>query len=190
MLIPRPETEELVMEALSYLDKDKSVLDLCTGSGAIATVLKLKSDANVTASDVSLAVLDVAKANALNNGADVKFIHSNMFEKIDGKFDVIVSNPPYIESAEIKKLDDSVKKFEPHLALDGGEDGLKFYRIIASDAFDRLNENGVLLMEIGFNQAEDVKRIFDDAIAAKGLPFSVTVKKDVFGNDRIVTVKR
>ena len=190
VLIPRPETEELVMEALSYLDKDKSALDLCTGSGAIATVLKLKSDANVTASDVSLAVLDVAKANALNNGADGKFIHSNMFEKIDGKFDVIVSNPPYIESAEIKKLDDSVKKFEPHLALDGGEDGLKFYRIIANDAFDHLNENGVLLMEIGFNQAENVKRIFEDAIAAKGLAFSVTVKKDVFGNDRIVTVKR
>ena len=190
VLIPRPETEELVMEALSYLDKDKSALDLCTGSGAIATVLKLKSDANVTASDVSLAVLDVAKANALNNGADVKFIHSNMFEKIDGKFDVIVSNPPYIESAEMKKLDDSVKKFEPHLALDGGEDGLKFYRIIANDAFDHLNENGVLLMEIGFNQAENVKRIFEDAIAAKGLAFSVTVKKDVFGNDRIVTVKR
>ena len=184
VLIPRPETEELVMEALSYLDKDKSALDLCTGSGAIATVLKLKSDANVTASDVSLAVLDVAKANALNNGADGKFIHSNMFEKIDGKFDVIVSNPPYIESAEIKKLDDSVKKFEPHLALDGGEDGLKFYRLIAEKAPEHLTDRGVLVLEIGYDQAADVTAILDGNFT------DVEVIKDFCGNDRAIKAKR
>lgn len=193
VLIPRPETEELCAKALEYLtdnNSGKEVLDLCTGSGAIAIVIKKKSDASVTASDISENALDVAKANALNNGVEINFVRSDMFEKIDGKFDMIISNPPYIESGEIAKLDDSVKKFEPISALDGGADGLKFYRILAAEALSHLNENGVLLMEIGFNQGESVKNLFSGITDERGKQPLVEVVKDMSQNDRIVIVKR
>ena len=195
VLIPRPETEELCCKAIETISAKKGetplkVLDMCTGSGAIAIVLKLKTDADVTAADISQSALEVAKANALTLGAKIKFIQSDMFGKIDVKYDVIVSNPPYIESDEINKLDDSVKKFEPSLALDGGKDGLNFYRILAKDAFSHLNDGGVLLMEIGFNQGESVKNLFLNSTDSNGEQLSVEVVKDMSQNDRIVIVKK
>ncbi len=134
VLIPRPETEELAERAIAEVSAMQSegrkirVLDLCTGSGAIALAVALKSGAEVSASDVSEGALQVARANALNVGADIKFIKSDMWTDIADEFDVIVSNPPYIPTEDIKTLDGRVKGFEPLLALDGGDDGLRFYR--------------------------------------------------------------
>ena len=200
VLIPRPETEELVEKAIDIIsrkrethDNDKQdevlevlegleVLDLCTGSGAIATVLALKTGASVTASDVSAPALDVARANALNAGVKVNFVLSNMFEKVEGKFDVIVSNPPYIPTKDIETLDAKVKDFEPRLALDGAEDGLKFYRIIAKELDSHLKDGGVFLCEFGINQAEDIKSIF--------AAFDVEILKDIEGKERIAVVKK
>ena len=191
VLIPRPETEELVektIEIISSLEEAKEeskqheVLDLCTGSGAIATVIALKTGAKVIASDVSAPALDVARANALNNGVKIDFVLSDMFEKIEGKFDVIVSNPPYIPSKDIEILDAKVKNFEPRLALDGAEDGLKYYRIIAKDLDGHLEEGGVFLCEFGIEQAEAIKDIFKE--------YDVEILKDIEGKDRIAVVKR
>ena len=158
------------------------MLDLCTGSGAIATVLALKTGASVTASDVSAPALDVARANALNAGVKVNFVLSDMFEKVEGKFDVIVSNPPYIPTKDIETLDAKVKDFEPRLALDGAEDGLKFYRIIAKELDSHLKDGGVFLCEFGINQAEDIKSIFE--------AFDVEILKDIEGKERIAVVKK
>lgn len=191
VLIPRPETEELVektIEIISSLEEAKEeskqheVLDLCTGSGAIATVIALKTGAKVTASDVSALALDVARANALNNGVKIDFVLSDMFEKVDGKFDVIVSNPPYIPTKDIETLEPRVKDFEPRLALDGAEDGLKFYRIIAENLDSHLADGGVFLCEFGIDQAETIKDIFKQ--------FDVEILKDIEGKDRIALVKR
>ncbi len=182
VLIPRPETEELVEKAIDFVKEGASVLDLCTGSGAIATVIALKTGAKVIASDVSAPALDVARANALNNGVKIDFVLSDMFEKIEGKFDVIVSNPPYIPSKDIETLDAKVKNFEPRLALDGAEDGLKYYRIIAKDLDEHLEEGGVFLCEFGIEQAEAIKDIFKE--------YDVEILKDIEGKDRIAVVKR
>ena len=161
------------------VDKTKTVLDLCTGSGAIAVAVKKESDAKVTASDISANALALAKENAKLNDADIDFINSDMFAEIDGKFDVILSNPPYIEKSEIKSLQKEVKDFEPVLALDGGEDGLDYYRIIAKESKNHLNAKGVLIVEIGYNQAEKVKEMLTD--------FSyVEIIKDYEGMDRII----
>lgn len=182
VLIPRPETEELVEKAIGFVKEGASVLDLCTGSGAIATVIALKTGAKVSASDVSAPALDVARANALNNGVKIDFVLSDMFEKIEGKFDVIVSNPPYIPSKDIETLDAKVKNFEPRLALDGADDGLKYYRIIAKDLDEHLAEGGVFLCEFGIEQAEAIKEIFKE--------YDVEILKDIEGKDRIAVVKR
>ena len=156
-LIPRPETELLAENALKYLDGGKSALDLCTGSGAIAIVLKKKSGAEVTATDVSGDALALAAENAANNGAAIEFIKSDMFAELgDRKFDVIVSNPPYVASDEIETLQREVRDFEPRIALDGGRDGLDYYRIIAKEAKSHLKDGGILLLECGENQADAV----------------------------------
>ena len=178
-LIPRPETEILVEQSLKCIDQTKTVLDLCTGSGAIAIAIKRESGANVTASDISKDALSLAKENAQLNSVQIDFIESDMFLGINGKFDVIVSNPPYIESEEISSLQKEVKDFEPKLALDGGKDGLEFYRIIATESVKHLNEKGVLLLEIGYNQAEKVKELLT---AFK----YVEIIKDYEGIDRII----
>ena len=158
VLIPRPETELLVYNALPYAKKDKKVLDLCTGSGAIAIAVKLKTDAQVTAVDISDGAIELAKENAKNNGANIDFIKSDMFYALnERKFDLIISNPPYIKSADISTLQKEVKDFEPILALDGGADGYDFYKIIAEKVKDYLNPNGVLLLECGVGQAQTVK---------------------------------
>lgn len=186
VLIPRAETEELALKAVDEikaresLGVDVSALDLCTGSGAIANLLAKKTGAKVTASDYKPEALDVCRANALSLGVDVKCVLSDMFNGIDGKFDVIVSNPPYIPSADIATLDKKVKDFEPHDALDGGEDGLKFYREIADNAMNHLKDGGILLLEVGISEADGVKNLF------KG--YETQIIKDIEGVDRIVTV--
>ena len=160
VLIPRPETEILVETALKYVSPDKTVLDLCTGSGAIAIAVKKESGAQLVATDVSEGALMLAKKNAEINDADIEFIQSDMFEGLsDRKFDVILSNPPYVETDVIATLQKEVKDFEPHAALDGGKDGLDFYRIIAKKAAEHLNENGVLILECGENQAKVVAEL-------------------------------
>ena len=180
VLIPRPETEYLVEQALPYCNEDKSVLDLCTGSGAIAIAINKKTGANVVASDVSQDAISLATENAKLNSANVEFLCGDMFFSVnDRKFDVIISNPPYIKTQVISTLQKEVKDFEPTIALDGGEDGLKFYKIIATESMKYLNDNGVLLLEIGFDQAEQVKNLLCNFK-------NVEIIKDFENNDRII----
>ncbi len=188
VLIPRPETEELAERTIAEVSAMQSegrkirVLDLCTGSGAIALAVALKSGAEVSASDVSEGALQVARANALNADADIKFIKSDMWTDIADEFDVIVSNPPYIPTEDIKTLDGRVKGFEPLLALDGGDDGLRFYREIALGLDGHLAKDGALLLEFGINQADAVAGIFSD--------YDTRIIKDMAGIERIAIVKR
>lgn len=183
VLIPQPDTEILVEEVIRMCkksDEKKDILDICTGSGAIAISLGKNVDANMVASDISESALEIAKKNAEKNSVDIKFIKSNMFENIQGKFDIIVSNPPYIETETIKTLPKDVKN-EPILALDGGEDGLKFYEILAKTAKEYLKKDGILAVEIGYNQKKSVIELFEKY----GLK-DVYSKKDFGNNDRIV----
>ncbi|MBO4251424.1 MAG: peptide chain release factor N(5)-glutamine methyltransferase [Clostridia bacterium] len=179
-LIPRPETELLVENALKVVDETKSVLDLCTGSGAIAVAISKETGATVYASDISLDALKLAQENEALNRAKIKFVLSDMFESFDDeKFDVIVSNPPYIKSDDVKGLQKEIRDFEPVMALDGGEDGLHFYRIIAENAKNYLNEGGTLLLECGIGQAEEIKDLLTG--------FSrVEIIKDYENIDRII----
>ena len=160
VLIPQPDTEILVEEVIKkYMNKSCEILDLCTGSGAIAVSLaKYIEKSSITASDLSKNAIEIAKLNAKNNNVDKKitFIESNMFEKIKyNKFDVIVSNPPYIESDKIAKLSLQVKS-EPHMALDGGMDGLDFYRIIIDNSYKYIKDCVNLFLEIVYNQKDKV----------------------------------
>ncbi len=180
VLIPRPETEILVEKSLNYISADTSVLDLCTGSGAIAIAVKLKTNAIVTAVDISVDALQIAKENAKINGAEIQFIESDMFSNLsDMRFDVIISNPPYIKSEDVLNLQKEVKDFEPLIALDGGNDGFDFYKIIIQNAKNHLNDNGVLLLECGKGQAHTIKEMLADAK-------SVEIIKDYENIDRIV----
>ena len=178
-LIPRPETEELVENALKAIKDGDKVLDLCTGSGAIAVTVNLKSGATVTASDISDEALSLAKENAARLGATVEFIKSDLFENINDKVSVIITNPPYIKSGDIGGLQTEVKDYEPRIALDGGEDGLDFYRRIATDVKPRLFKGGVVFCEVGEGQAEEVAKLF-------GNEFSVEIFNDLQGVARIV----
>ena len=180
VLIPRPETEILVDTALKYIDSGKTVLDLCTGSGAVAIAVQKKTGARVSATDVSDKAIELAKENAALNGAEIEFVTGDLFAPVENKkFDVILTNPPYIKSAGIETLQTEVKDFEPKLALDGGEDGLDFYKRIFSEAQNYLNASGVIIAECGAGQAEEIKRI----AAGK---FSVSVVKDYENIDRII----
>ncbi len=179
VLIPRPETEILAEKAIEVSD-GKKVLDLCTGSGAIAIAIKKeKPAADVFATDISESAISLAKENAENNGAEIKFSVGDLFGDLTEKFDVIVSNPPYIKSGDIKDLQTEVKDFEPIVALDGGEDGLSFYRRICSESVKYLNKGGILLLECGFDQAKDIIKLLKDFS-------SVNIIKDYEGIDRIV----
>ena len=186
VLIPRPETEELVMMAIATVEEGQSVLDLCTGSGAIAIAAykeleKCGRKARVTAIDISADALELAKENAEANEAEILFVQSDLFSRIRGRFDLIVSNPPYIPSAEIETLQREVKEFEPRLALDGGKDGLDIYRRIAAEAPKYLTRGGMILLEVGENQAAEVVKLF------KGASYSMIVK-DFNGVDRYVKI--
>lgn len=185
VLIPRQDTETLVEEILSKCDKDKKsrkVLDMCTGSGCIAISLALLNEGfSVTASDLSEVALHIAKKNALQLQAQVDFVQGDLFENIDGKYDIIVSNPPYIASQVIETLMPEVKDHEPMSALDGGSDGLDFYKRIAREAPKYLTEGGSLFLEIGHDQGEAVVKLLENA----GF-LEVECKKDLAGLDRIV----
>ena len=179
VLIPRQETELVTEQLLKRIDKKSQVLDLCCGSGVIGITAALEKGASVDLADISKEALKVAKQNAKLNKANVQIIESDMFIAITDMYNAIVCNPPYIESDVIATLDDSVKNFEPKIALDGGKDGLDFYREIADIAPNCLYKNGLLVLEIGYNQGEAVKALLEDK-------FNVEVMKDYSGNDRIV----
>ena len=186
VLIPRFDTEILVDEVVKYVgDQYLKVLDMCTGSGCIAvTISDMCDNATVVASDISKDAIDVAKENNTLNQTDVTFVESDLFEKVEGLFDVIVSNPPYIRTEEIENLQEEVKMHDPHLALDGGETGLDFYRRIVKDAKEHLKTDGMIFFEIGFDQAEDVSNILKE----NGY-HDIVVKKDLSGLDRVVIAK-
>ena len=185
VLIPQPDTEILVEEVLKIsklYNKKINILDLCTGSGAIAVSLaKYIKDVNIIATDISENAIEIAEKNAIKNNAEnkIKFVVSDMFKNIENKFDIIVSNPPYIETKEIEKLSKEVKN-EPIIALDGGNDGIKYYKIIADNYNKFLNIGGYLLLEIGCNQGESVSKLFKNS----------EIKKDLSGNNRVILVKK
>ncbi len=184
VLIPRPETEELAQKAIEYISarQNARVLDLCTGSGAIAIAVAKNTDAEVVASDISAAAIEVAKANALNNEVKIDFEVGDMFEATDGTFDAIISNPPYIPTDDIENLDARVKNFEPRLALDGGKDGLRYYRLIRDGFEARLKDDGVLFLELGIDEADSITEIFEG--------FDVEIFNDLEGVRRIALIKR
>ena len=189
VLIPQPDTEILVEEAICILkniEKPK-ILDLCTGSGAIAiSIAKNINAKTITASDISNKALNVAKVNCKKNNVDnIKLIESDLFENITERFDIIVSNPPYIESNVIKTLTKEVQN-EPKLALDGGKNGLDFYRRIINEASEFLEPNGYLCLEIGYNQKEKVINLME-----KNKKYcNIYYKKDLGNNDRIVVCQK
>ena len=185
VLIPRQETELLVEEALS-LCKGKRVLDMCTGSGCIIlSIAKLANPSQAVGVDVSEQALAVAKENAERLEVSAELLCSNLFEKVEGEFDVIVSNPPYIASGVIPELMPEVREYEPMLALDGKEDGLFFYRTIVAQAKAYLAEGGAILFEIGHDQGEAVAEL----LRQEGYQ-NIVVKKDYAGLDRMVRAEK
>ncbi len=187
VLIPQPDTEILVEEIIKickkeYKGKRTKLLDLCTGSGAIAiSIKKYVENIEAIATDISGNALDVAKKNAKLNKAEIKFIESNMFEKINDKYDIIVSNPPYIETGTLKTLSEDVQ-CEPILALDGGIDGLNFYREISKSSYKYLKKDGYLALEIGYNQKDSVTHILE----AENRYKNIVSMKDLSNNDRVI----
>lgn len=193
VFIPRPETEVLVERALEIVKgtrrkaQDTRILDLCTGSGCIAIALtKNASNCRIVASDISDRALEVAKKNASLNGVSdgISFIHSDLFKNIDGKFDIIVSNPPYIARYEFESMQKEVLR-EPRLAIDGGEDGLLFYRRIFDEAPRYLKEGGYCAVEIGYGQREAVREIMERSGNFK----VIDVRKDRYGIDRVIRLR-
>lgn len=206
VLIPRQDTETMVEDAIELIEKGTirgeeyetkkgwDILDLCTGSGAIGISL-FKEAGNInkmTCSDISAGALDVARQNAIKLGAErINFIKSDLFAEFKGalknkKFDLIISNPPYIKSDVIPTLQREVKDHEPMLALDGGEDGLNFYRRIAEEAPLHLNKKGVLILEIGYDQGKDLV----DMLSATEMFEDVKCLQDLAHKDRIIVAKR
>lgn len=189
VLIPRQDTEILVEEVINSCDKSKDykILDLCTGSGAIGISLaKYIKNSYVICTDISSKALEIAKKNAKeNNIENIEFIQSDMFKNINGKFDIIVSNPPYIAKNVIETLDKEVQK-EPSIALDGGIDGLDFYKTITNNAYVYLQKNGQIFLEIGYDQKEEVTNL----LKASKKYDSIYSKKDLYDNDRIVVATK
>ena len=186
VLIPRFETEELVEKTIKYinkyLDKKVDILDLGTGSGCIAITLKKELDCNVDAVDISPKALEIAKLNAKNNNVDITFYEGDMLSPINKKYDVIISNPPYIAYNE--EIMEIVKNNEPHTALYAEDNGLKYYKDIISNANKYLKEKSIIAFEIGEKQGklilEYAKNYFKDSI--------ITVEKDMQNRDRFVFI--
>lgn len=184
VLIPRPETELLAEHAVRTVEEGDKVLDMCTGSGCVAISIA-KHCANkkvqVTAVDVSDAAIMVAKENANLNSVDITFVQSDLFTRVHGRFNLIVCNPPYIKSKEIPYLQKEVKDYEPRIALDGGDDGLEFYRRLAQEVTRYITRGGMLILEVGEGQAEDVLKLFEKRDYAM-------VTKDLNGIDRFLKI--
>ena len=186
VLIPRPETEELVELILAENPEENlKVLDIGTGSGAIALALaKNRPDWTITASDISQDALDLAMENAKNQGLTLSFIKSDCFSEISSKYDIIVSNPPYISRVDEAEVGLNVLHSEPHLALFADEDGLAIYRRIAEESKDYLNDGGKIYLEIGYKQGQSVPVLFKENFPEK----RVRTLKDQFGQDRMVVI--
>lgn len=183
VLIPREDTEVLVLEAIKQCKEH--ILDLCTGSGCIAISLaKYIQGSKVDAVDICTKALTVAKKNASLNDTTVGFIKSDLFENVTDKYDMIVSNPPYIKTSDLKKLQVEVRS-EPKKALDGGKTGLDFYKKIILQARDYLNDKGMLLLEIGYDQASDVMNLLKEFNYKK-----IKKIKDLSNNDRVIIAER
>ena len=191
VLSPRMETEELIYRVVEYVKSTKKnnlkILDLCTGSGIIAITLKKELSQfsiDVVASDISEEAIKVAKENAQSHDTTIKFIQSDIFDNIADKFDIIVSNPPYIDRKDEVTMQDNVLKYDPHLALFAEEEGMYFYRKIIEQANDYLNENGVIFFEIGYDQKDKIIKLAD----LNG--YSAEVYKDINGRDRMAFLIR
>ena len=188
VLIPRYDTENIVDSIVKDCEENKclSVLDLCTGSGCIAVSLKKSGFEKVYAADISDKALAVAKHNAKLNNADIIFLQGDLYENFSKeiRFDIIVSNPPYISTDEIARLEKQVKDFEPKLAVDGGRDGLDFYKKIINLSKDFLNNKGRLYLEIGYDQSKDVV----DLAKKEGYD-NIVIIKDLSGRDRGISMK-
>ena len=188
VLIPRLDTEVLIEAVLQRVQKiptqddgQRKLLDMCTGSGCILlSLLKEEPSFSGTGVDISTEALKVAEKNAGQLETSCSLVHSDLFEKVEDMYSVIVSNPPYIETDEIEKLDKTVKNYEPKSALDGGKDGILFYRKIIADAEIFLKKGGILAFEIGFDQADAVKSLMAEKFE------NIVVKRDLGGNDRAV----
>lgn len=193
VLVPQPDTEILVQKAIEIIKNKKDnkldILDLCTGSGAIGISLKKYiDDITVYVSDISEKALEIAKKNAIKNEVEVQYILSDMFSKMDNlKFDLIVSNPPYIKTDVIKLLSKEVQK-EPIIALDGGRDGLDFYRTIRNEAYKYLKDSGIILLEIGFDQKNTVSELFknDNNYNYE----NIELFKDLSNIDRVIKIEK
>ncbi|SKB51364.1 release factor glutamine methyltransferase [Lachnospiraceae bacterium] len=183
VLIPRIDTEFLVEEAMTFVEDGARVLDVCTGSGCILlSLMRYKNDIEGVGVDISDDALALSEKNAEElEVQNVRFIKSDLFENVEGKFDYILSNPPYIRTSDIDGLMEEVRLHEPHLALDGGEDGLDFYRRIAHEAKDYLESEGRLFFEIGFDEGDALRQILTE----EGYK-DIEVVKDYSGNERVV----
>lgn len=181
VLIPRPDTERLVETALRLLSEEhRDVLDLCCGSGCIGIALAAAGNANVTAADISADALELTEKNARLNGVAVRTVQSDLFENIEGTYDLIVSNPPYLSEEEMDAREDSLR-WEPDLALFGGADGLDFYRRIAREFRKFLKPGGTLLLEIGMTQKDAVSALFESCECISdygGRPRVIVVRSD------------
>ena len=190
VLSPRMETEELVYKVIDYIRKNNltniKILDLCTGSGIIGITLKKELeefDVKILASDISSRALTVAKENASSLEADISFVESDLFSNIQDKFDIIVSNPPYIAHDDKKTIKENVLNYDPHLALFADEEGMYFYRNIIEKSRPYLNEKGVIFFEIGYDQKEKIITLGENN------KFETVVYKDINGRDRIAVLK-
>ena len=186
VLSPRMETEELIYKVIEYVKANNKnnlkILDLCTGSGIIAITLKKELDQisiDVVASDISEEAIEVAKENAQYHDTDVRFIQSDIFNNIDDKFDIIVSNPPYIDRKDEVTMKENVLNYDPHLALFAEEEGMYFYRKIVEEAKNYLNDSGVIFFEIGHDQREKITKLADIN------DYHAEVYKDLNGRDRM-----
>ena len=188
VLIPRFETELLVEKTINYIKKkyskieDLNILDIGTGSGCIAITLKKELNCNVTAVDISASALEVAKTNAINNNVNINFYQSDIFNNVNNKYDIIISNPPYIKEDE--EIMDIVKNNEPHLALYAKNNGLYFYDKILKDSSKYLNKNFMICFEIGYTQGEEIKEL-----ALKYLSnIDIKIEKDYSNKDRFIFI--
>ena len=191
VLSPRMETEELIYKVIEYVKvsnkNNLKILDLCTGSGIIAITLKKELEqvsVDVIASDISEEAIEVAKENAQYHDTDVRFIQSDIFNNIDDKFDIIVSNPPYIDRKDEVTMQDNVLKYDPHLALFAEEEGMYFYRKIIEQAKDYLKENGVMFFEIGYDQRDKIINLSEKN------GYLAQVYKDINNRDRMAFLVR